>query len=97
MSRFSWDPLKDIANQQRHGLRFSEVISVFDDPEAIDDYDAAHSHPSEDRWTTIGWCNGRCIVVRVTWTDRDPDVIRIISARFADVSETTLYRQRVKP
>jgi uncharacterized DUF497 family protein len=88
---FIWDPAKDAENRQRHGISFTEAMQVFDDSDAIEDYDLEHSVPGEDRWTTIGWCSGRCLLVRVTWTDREPEIIRIISARTADASEQRLY------
>ena len=52
-------------------------------------YDSDHSSV-EDRFIAVGPI-GRGVVL-VIWTERDEDVIRIISARFASRRESALYR-----
>lgn len=48
----------------------------------------------EDRFITIGPI--REGIVLVIWTERDDDVIRVISARWATPLEQRLYHQRVE-
>lgn len=89
--RFEWDPEKDRANRQKHGIGFDEASQLF----AVgDDYlelfDAAHS-TTEDRFIAIGAI--RRGIVLVVWTERDEGVTRIISARFATSRERGLYRR----
>lgn len=89
---FVWDPEKESINRERHDIDFATAAQALSDPNAIEDYDADHSHDGEDRWTTIGLVGGILVLVRVTWTDRDgDDVIRIISARRADPRDRARY------
>jgi uncharacterized protein len=32
---FEWDPAKDLANQAKHGISFSEAQYAFDDPRRV--------------------------------------------------------------
>jgi uncharacterized DUF497 family protein len=32
---FDWDPSKEASNRAKHGIRFDEAVTVFDDPFAI--------------------------------------------------------------
>ncbi len=67
---------------------------MFNDPNAVENFDADHSQDGEDRWTTIGLVGEVLVLVRVTWTDSEgDDVIRIISARPAGLRDRALYQQ----
>lgn len=93
--RFAWDSDKEVANLDGHGIDFTTAAQAFDDPNAVELYDEAHSQEGEDRWTTIGMVGGLLMLVRVTWTDRDgDDIIRIISARLAGPRDRALYQER---
>jgi uncharacterized protein len=92
--RFVWDSHKETENVAKHDLDFATAAQVFTDPNAITDYDDAHSRAEEDRWTTVGMVSDVLLLVRVTWTDRDGDeVIRIVSARRASAKEKAIYQQ----
>jgi uncharacterized protein len=41
---FQWDPKKADTNTKKHGVRFSDVVAVFEDPRAITIDDP---HPAE--------------------------------------------------
>lgn len=41
--RFEWDFQKARANLLKHGVAFGEAAEVFDDPNALEDYDSEHS------------------------------------------------------
>ncbi|MGI4788497.1 MAG: BrnT family toxin [Janthinobacterium lividum] len=86
--KFEWDKTKAERNEQKHGIRFQEAISVFDDPlsELFDDLE--HSD-QETRLILIGHSDsGRLLVV--SFTERS-DVTRIISARSATRGEQKEY------
>lgn len=87
---FEWDEEKRAINIQKHGIDFVSVIAVFDDPNAIEQYDAKNSM-DEDRYQIIGMA--RPGVLFVAFTEReDGNVIRIISARRAEKHEIAKYR-----
>ena len=76
---FEWDEEKNIANQQKHGVNFEEVIPLFYQPYELS-YDKDHSTSNEDRWIAKANLSphGPVIVVFIELVD---NVIRIISAR----------------
>ncbi len=88
---FEWDPAKDRANSQRHGVSFDEakglLISGID---YLEVFDAEHSQ-DEDRFIAIGPVQRG--LVMVVFTDRSERTIRIISARWATASESRLFRR----
>jgi uncharacterized DUF497 family protein len=81
---FEWDAEKAEANFAKHGVRFTESLSVFDDDLAITVPDDA-SDPIERRFVSIGTgAKGRVLVVVYSWRRTN---IRIISARRAETHE----------
>ena len=86
---FEWDPAKDKANQERHGVSFDEASELFTGgDDYLEIYDEEHSH-DEDRFIAIGPI--RRGLVLVVWTERAEDVVRIISARWATPQEKVLF------
>ena len=80
-----WDPTKDEANLDKHGLSFTEAAELFrGDVDYLEIYDHEHSR-EEDRFIAIGPIRRGVIVV--VYTERDDDVLRIISARMATRNE----------
>lgn len=93
--RFEWDEPKATHNQAKHGIRFSDAVTVLRDPHALTRYDEEHSL-GEDRWITLGVAqNGVPIVLVHTWTSIDEEtvVIRVISARKATKRERESYER----
>jgi uncharacterized DUF497 family protein len=88
--RFEWSERKNRENQRKHRVSFEEAQRLFESGEDyLEIYDADHS-TVEERFIAIGpIARG---VVLVIWTEREEDVIRIISARFATQRESALYR-----
>lgn len=85
---FEWDPNKAAANVRKHGVRFSETISVFSDDYAITIIDD-ESDSDERRYATLGMgLKGRVLVVVYCYKGED---IRIISARTATRPEREQY------
>ncbi len=85
-----WDPGKDQQNRRKHGVSFQEAQEVFlSGRDYLEVFDSVHSK-EEDRFLAIGaTAHGVTVVV---WTEREPDAIRIISARPATRREQDLYR-----
>ena len=86
---YQWDPNKAKSNQKKHGVRFADAVSVFEDENAITIED---EHETESRFITIG----RDILLRilvVVYTFRG-HIIRIISARKATIRERKIYEEQ---
>ena len=87
--RFTWDGAKNVRNKRAHGLSFEQASELFTgSADYLEIFDEAHSH-DEDRFIAIGPISRGVIVV--VYTERDDDVIRIISARFATTREAKMY------
>ena len=91
MVSVEWDPTKDLENQRKHDVSFGEAAKLFTSGrDYFEIFDAGHSE-LEDRFIAIGVV--RRGIVLVVWTERDEDVIRIISARWATNREQQIYRE----
>ncbi|MCX6048298.1 MAG: BrnT family toxin [Chloroflexi bacterium] len=88
--RFEWDPDKAQRNQDRHQVTFEEAIAAFSDPNAADDYDVTHS-TSETRYNLIGMSSRRLLFI--VYSEPQPNVVRIISARKAERKHQRIYAQ----
>ena len=87
--RFSWDSRKAVRNRRSHdGVTFEEAATVFRDPTAFIFDDDEHSD-EEYRELIIGHSTRNRLLI-VSFAERE-DVIRIISARKADVGEQRAY------
>jgi uncharacterized protein len=86
---FEWDERKSAANLRKHGVAFSDAITVLpSDDRAITLFEEA---AGEERYITIGTdALGRMLVV--VYTVRGQHV-RIISARRANKRERKEYEQ----
>lgn len=84
-----WDLRKELENERKHGVRFTDVEPVFYDPHAITMEDS--SSEEEQRFLTLG-IDGFARVLVVTYTHRG-DRIRIISARKASPGEVKTYEE----
>jgi uncharacterized DUF497 family protein len=90
---FEWDSTKARANKAKHRVTFEEAITVFFDPARILDID--ETDQDDERWWTIGLAGSRLLFV--VYTERDNDVIRIISARKASKREERNYFGQATP
>ena len=87
--QFEWDPEKDLANQAKHGLSFREASELFScEVDCLEIYDELHSL-EEDRFIAVG--RFRRGVIVVAYTERQDEVIRIMSARTATRKERDLF------
>ncbi len=89
--KFQWDSQKAIANMRKHGIRFDEAVTVFQDPLALVFDDKAHSE-YEHREIIIGHSVLNRLIL-VCFTERDEQFIRIFSARQATKHEQKDYEE----
>ena len=91
--KFEWDENKNRINQNKHGVSFEEVQTVFEDEYAVLFDDPDHSE-LEERFLIIGESNvkGICIVSHC-YREAD-EKIRIISARKATRTEQSFYYEQ---
>ena len=88
--RVEWDPAKARANFDKHGVTFSEAVTVLSDDFALtrEDPDCYE----EQRFVTLGLsATGQLLVV--VYTQREPDIFRIISAWRANKPQRTSYEE----
>lgn len=87
--RFEWDSEKAKINFVKHGVRFDDALTAFDDPYGFIDADPKHSF-LEVREKIIG--ESVCGLLVIIFTMREDDELcRIISARKANKREKQLY------
>lgn len=87
--RYEWDPLKEVTNRHKHGIRFADAVSVFSDDRALTIED---SRTHEERYVTIGM-DAFARLLLVVYTHRSANTIRLISARKATPGERKQYVQ----
>ena len=75
---FEWDDAKDLVNQVKHGLSFSEAQFAFADPDRVIARDLEHSD-EEDRFYCFGRLGEGIVTVRFTYRDK---AIRIFGAGY---------------
>lgn len=90
--QFEWDEAKNIENIRKHEIDFADVPTMFDG-EMLIELDDRFDY-SEDRWFGIGFLGSGIAVV--IWTERQNNVIRIISARRANRHEQRRFEQYLR-
>lgn len=85
---FEWDELKNITNKNKHGIDFIDAVRVFYDDMKISQYDGRNDY-HEDRFQVLGMSYEK--ILFVVYTERNGNIIRIISARKAEKREVVLY------
>lgn len=88
--QFESDKNKADENLKKHGISFDEAEEVFEDSNALDDYDSAHSQ-DEQRFVRIGLSSRRLLFVSYTVRTNGEEIYRLISARKATANEESLY------
>ena len=88
---FEWDSAKAAANVKKHGVEFSEAMTVFGDPLEVTISDPDHSD-DEFRLISLGMSAGGRLLV-VAYTERQGRT-RIINAREATAQERKQYESR---
>lgn len=94
MVLFDWDDIKNLINQQKHGISFEEAKTVFRDEEALIRDDIEHSY-DEERFQILGFSSAARMLVVCHCYRENENVIRIISARKATSKEKETYYLRM--
>ena len=84
-----WDTEKEKINRRKHGISFETAGRIFLDANRIEYYDIMHS-TDEDRFVTIGMVDG---LLSVVYTERENDILRLVSARKATEKERRAYER----
>jgi hypothetical protein len=80
---------KNAANKLKHGISLAETEPVFHDASALT---FQYDHHDEQRWITLRM-DGKGRLLVVAYTYREPNFIRIISARRATSKERRQYQE----
>jgi len=86
--KFEWDKEKTKANFKKHGVSFEEAELAFEDEFGIERFDEINSD-KEIRYRLIALSPVRLLFV--SYTIRDEEFIRLISARKATSAERRFY------
>ncbi|CUS39801.1 conserved hypothetical protein [Candidatus Nitrospira nitrosa] len=89
--RFEWDEAKRETNIAKHGIDFLDVPEMFTSLMLVGT-DSRKDY-GEARKIGFGFIRGRLIVV--AFTERNPNVTRIISARKANRREKAHYQEAI--
>jgi uncharacterized protein len=89
---FVWDPKKERENIKKHGVSFSDAMTVFYDPLAKVTSDPDHSE-DEDRFILIGQSQRRRLLFVVHVYRSESERVRIISARKATKKENADFEE----
>jgi uncharacterized protein len=88
---FEWDVRKALVNKVKHGVDFTEALTIFDDPFGRISLDPRHSI-AEERLVLLGVSRqGRLLAVM--FTERGSNTIHLISAREATRREREDYEK----
>ena len=90
MINFEWDSDKNRLNFQKHGVSFKEAVTAFTDGFARMIPDPDHSD-IEERFILLGMSTSLKLLVVCHCFREKSKVIRLISARKANKSETKQY------
>jgi|SRR6185437_317780 len=82
--KFEWDENKNITNVEKQGLNFQDAKELFTNGSLYFTVDNRKAY-GEIRYSGLGYINGR--LLNVVFTQRHPDIIRIISFRRANNRE----------
>jgi hypothetical protein len=82
---FEFDPAKSVSNLEKHGIDFTAVQALWDDPMRVE---IPARTVDEPRWLVIGQIAGRHWSAVVTHREQR---VRIISASRSRKEETALY------
>lgn len=90
--KFEWNEDKNKLNIRKHGIDFKDVSDLFNQPMLVlqDNRDSY----GEQRWIGVGMLLE--LVAVVVYTEREGDIIRIISARKATKQEAKSYAETIK-
>ena len=88
--KFTFDPRKDAANIQKHGLSLSDAPLVFNAPDKLT---LESPRGDEARLMDVALVEVADVVLVLVYVLREPDEVRAISLRRASKQERTLYAE----
>jgi uncharacterized DUF497 family protein len=91
---FTWDDAKAELNLKKHGVRFSDCVTVWLDDQSLEIEDPDHS-AHEQRWIRMGYSLNAQLLV-IVFCEPHQDEIRLISARKAQRREREHYHEKNK-
>ncbi len=91
---FEWDDVKASTNFIKHGIRFSEAVTIWSDNQALEIPDPDHSQ-NDERWVRIGFSNQAKVLVVIYSEKLYAEKIRVISARKATAQEQKQCHEKV--
>jgi len=86
--QFTFDPDKDAANIEKHGLSLADAPLVFDAPDKLT---LESPKADEPRLMDVALVDIAGVVLALVYVLREPDEVRVISLRRASKQERTLY------
>ncbi len=89
--KLTWDPEKRQNNLSRHGLDFADAGAVFQG--AVFTFEDKRQSYGEQRLGAMGMLED--VVVAITFTEPDDDLIRLISMRKATRNEQQIYFRKL--
>jgi uncharacterized protein len=92
--RIEWNSRKANDNLEKHGVSFDEASTIFDNPLTVFFDDKEHSL-GEIREIAVGHSIQNRLLV-FSFTEREPDIIRIISVRLATRKERKDYEENIR-
>jgi uncharacterized DUF497 family protein len=87
--KFIWDERKNLINIRKHRFDLARAVPAFSGPLRKEYYDDKHSSLVEERFLFAGYAENA--VLLVSFTEPDPETIRLISARKAEKYEVEVY------
>lgn len=91
---FEWNPQKAAANRRKHQVSFDEAATVFEDVHALDQDDELHSD-EETQEAILGYSARNRLLV-VSFVEREPNRVRLVSARLATRKERMIYEEQTR-
>jgi uncharacterized protein len=88
---YQWDENKADSNLKTHRISFEESVLVFEDNFALEYFDDEHSNIDEQRFIRIGLAKAKVVFVVYTIRGENPEIRRIISARYCEKDEENQY------
>ncbi len=87
---FEWDEKKNNKNIEKHGIDFSDAITIFDDDDRVEAVDDRNDY-GEERIQVIGEAKPGVLMAVYTWR-KNGTSRRMISARTASKRERGIYQ-----
>lgn len=90
--KFEWDETKNAANIEKHGIDFNDAYELFQGNRVI--FPDVRKDYGEERFIAVGRIKNRLMVA--AYTQRSPEIIRIISLRKANSREKERFEKTIK-